>query len=128
MIKQQMKPQGPANEMCPLWKAPCSEVCQTCHFWVSIPIPAKDPTTGESFQHGWKCSLVWVKDMALSQLYRTEAVGAEMEKMGKEFGRFKASIVALVGALAQVQNKAIDGGQLREALEPPPEEPPPDGS
>jgi hypothetical protein len=93
MQMEVMKPRGPAGVTCPLVKKECSAACQTCMFWIGMPMEKGTE---------WNCAVNWAALSGPILTRRLHAIHDATIEQRNDFGGFRDSIMKLIGVLGRV--------------------------
>lgn len=81
MPQETQRPRGPKDLICPLHKAPMSEVCDSCPLWVHIY--GKHPQNEQLVDH-WDCALAWTPVLLVENSQQQRQTGAAVESFRNE--------------------------------------------
>ena len=84
-----MKPPGPAGQTCPIRDEDCGKACQTCMFWIAMPM--KD---GPEFN----CAVNWAAIAGPNLSRRLEGVHEAVISQREVQNGFHESIKKLIGS------------------------------
>ena len=106
MPQQVQTPIGPRDKVCPLHKAPMSDVCHACPLWVHVR--GKNPQTDQELDY-WDCSLAWMPLLLIENSQQQRATGAAVESFRNEMVKANESTAQMILGQQQRDQKLING-------------------